>query len=95
MCIVQTQIWLLFSDFKISRDEANGGDLYFSTYKELENCFSEQNLHPADLKAAIEFYVNRLLDPIRKIFDSPELQKLVAKAYPVLTKPKKTGMYKY
>jgi hypothetical protein len=32
-----------------------------------------------------------LLDPIRKIFDTPELQELVAKAYPAPVKPKKTG----
>lgn len=76
--------------FKISRNEANGGDLNFSAYEDLEICFSEQKLHPADLKASIEFYINRLLDPIRQIFDKPELQKLVANAYPAPVKPKKT-----
>lgn len=75
--------------FKISRNEANGGDLNFDTYEELEICFSEEKLHPADLKAAVEFYINRLLDPIRKIFENPELQKLVAEAYPAPVKPKK------
>ncbi|VVC43532.1 Hypothetical protein CINCED_3A020666 [Cinara cedri] len=76
--------------FKISRNEANGGDLNFNKYEDLEKSFAEQKLHPADLKASVEFYINRLLDPIRKIFDTPELQQLVAKAYPAPTKPKKT-----
>lgn len=85
-------ILFFLQEFKISRNEANGGDLNFNTYEELEICFSQQNLHPADLKTAVEFYINRLLDPIRKIFDTPELQKLVAKAYPAaLVKSKKTG----
>lgn len=65
----------------------------FSTYEDLEICFSEQKLHPADLKASIEFYINRLLDPVRQIFDTPELQKLVANAYPAPVKPKKTGKF--
>lgn len=76
--------------FKVFRNEANGGDLNFSTYDELEKCFAEQKLHPADLKSAIEFYINRLLDPIRKIFDTAELKQLAAKAYPAPVKPKKT-----
>lgn len=75
----------------ISRNEANGGNLNFSTYEELETCFHEQKLHPADLKISIEFYINRLLDPIRKIFDTPELQILVSKAYPAPVKPKKNN----
>lgn len=41
-----------------------------------------QELHPGDLKAAVENYLNQLLDPIRKKFDSPEMRKLVESAYP-------------
>lgn len=83
--------YLDFVEFHISRNEANGGNLNFNTYEELEICFAEQNLHPADLKSAIEFYINRLLEPIRKVFDEPTMKNLVAKAYPVPVKPKKTG----
>lgn len=43
-------------------------------------------LHPADLKSATEFYINRLLQPIRQTFESAKLKKLVADAYPA---PKK------
>uniref|UniRef100_A0A1B6CRD0 Tyrosine--tRNA ligase n=2 Tax=Clastoptera arizonana TaxID=38151 RepID=A0A1B6CRD0_9HEMI len=68
--------------FVIKRDEQNGGNLSFSTYDELESCFAKQDLHPADLKASVEGYINALLDPIRKKFETPELKKLAEKAYP-------------
>lgn len=48
--------------------------------------FFLQALHPGDLKAAVEIYLNRLLDPIRKKFEKAELKKLVEKAYPPVNK---------
>lgn len=83
--------YLNYVEFRVSRNEENGGNLNFNTYEELEICFSEQKLHPADLKSAIEFYINRLLEPIRKIFDEPSLKNLVSKAYPAPVKQKKNG----
>ncbi|XP_057652849.1 tyrosine--tRNA ligase, cytoplasmic isoform X2 [Diorhabda carinulata] len=68
-----------------------GGDLNFSVYDELEQAFAKEIVHPGDLKAAVEIYINRLLDPIRKTFDSPELKKLTEKAYPVQNKKGTTG----
>lgn len=78
-------IFSLFDEnevFLVQRGEVNGGDLKFRTYDELENSFSELQLHPADLKASVETYINKLLDPIRKTFDRADLKKLVANAYP-------------
>ena len=43
-------------------------------------------MHPADLKASVESYLNRLLEPIRDAFNSPELQQLAKKAYPPVSK---------
>lgn len=48
----------------------------------MESDFSESLLHPGDLKAAVEMRLNALLEPIRKIFEAPELVKLVKTAYP-------------
>lgn len=45
-------------------------------------------VHPGDLKASVERYLNRLLEPIRKKFEAPELKKLTASAYPVAGKTK-------
>ena len=45
-------------------------------------------VHPGDLKASVERYLNRMLDPIRKTFQEPKLKKLVATAYPPPAKVK-------
>lgn len=68
--------------FLIERAEANGGNVKYQTFEDLEKAFGEEKIHPADLKSAVEKYLNRLLAPIRKKFEAPDLQKLVAKAYP-------------
>lgn len=48
----------------------------------MENDFSQSLLHPGDLKTAVEVRLNALLEPIRKIFQAPELVQLVKNAYP-------------
>ena len=45
-------------------------------------------MHPGDLKASVERYLNRMLDPIRKTFQDAKLKKLVATAYPPPAKVK-------
>lgn len=71
---------VLFSLFKegegflVPRKPDNGGDVTYLTYQELEDSFAKQELHPADFKPAVELYINRLLDPIRKVFEAPELK---------------------
>jgi len=73
---------LKLSEFRACRSDVNGGDLVFSSYNELENSFASSVLHPGDLKGAVEGYLNRLLDPVRAVFATPELKALAAKAYP-------------
>jgi len=69
--------------FIVQRDEKNGGNMEFSKFEDLEAAFAAQSIHPGDLKASVEFYINRLLEPIRKTFEEDkELKKLVADAYP-------------
>lgn len=71
---------VLFSLFKegesfvVPRKPENGGDAIFETYQSLEDSFAKQELHPADFKQAVENYINRLLDPIRAEFNTPELK---------------------
>lgn len=64
----------------------------YASYKELQEAFKDQKIHPADLKEASEIYINRLLDPIRQNFSksNPKLQTLVSKAYPP---PQKQGNF--
>ena len=56
--------------------------------QELEAAFAKQELHPGDLKLSVEKYLNGLLEPVRKTFESPELKKLVSSAYPPPVKVK-------
>ena len=76
--------------FTISRKEEFGGNQTYKKYEELEEAFAKQEIHPGDLKASVEIYLNQLLEPIRKEFDTPELKKLTSQAYPV-EKKKKPG----
>jgi tyrosyl-tRNA synthetase len=78
-----------FIEFIITRDENNGGNIEFSKYEDLESSFASMTLHPADLKASVETYINRLLEPIRKTFQTTEMKKLVATAYPPPSKNSK------
>ncbi len=47
-----------------------------------------KSLHPGDLKEGIEKLLNKLLEPLRLDFDTPENKKLTDEAYPVLKKKK-------
>ncbi|ELU10391.1 hypothetical protein CAPTEDRAFT_167956 [Capitella teleta] len=78
----------LTGNFEVKRAEQFGGNLVFTDYASLEECFRKEELHPGDLKAAVEAALNKLLDPIRADFQSPEMKKLTAKAYPPPAKNK-------
>jgi len=41
-----------------------------------------KDVHPGDLKNCVAEYLNRLLEPIRKEFESEDMQKLILNAYP-------------
>lgn len=72
----------------IERKEEWGGNLVFAKYEDLETAFASEELHPGDLKSGIEKNLNALLQPIRESFESPEMVKLVAEAYPPPVKEK-------
>jgi len=74
--------------FTINRPEEHGGDASYDTFDSLEQSFAKEEIHPGDLKAAVEKYLNRLLDPVRKAFEAPELKKLAMEAYPPPVKAK-------
>lgn len=68
--------------FEICRKPEFGGNVTFNKYDDLEKAFASEEVHPGDLKASVEKYINRLLDPIRKIFDTDAHRKLTESAYP-------------
>ncbi|KAJ8681572.1 hypothetical protein QAD02_017364 [Eretmocerus hayati] len=75
--------------YLVPRSAEFGGDISFENYEDLENSFAKQEIHPGDLKNAVEMYINKLLDPIRKEFNNdPKLKSLSARAYPPPQKQK-------
>merc|ERR1712051_13070 len=68
--------------FLIERKPENGGNAKYEDFESLEAAFGKEEIHPGDLKSSVETYLNRLMDPVRKIFESAELKKLTAAAYP-------------
>jgi len=74
--------------FVVDRPEQHGGKVEFNTFEELEQSFAKEEVHPGDLKSAVEKYLNQLLEPVRKKFESPELKKLTQQAYPPPAKVK-------
>ena len=66
--------FVIFPDLKdepflIDRPEKWGGNLEFKTYKDLEETYIK-GLHPLDLKNATSNYINKILKPIHKYFET-------------------------
>ena len=58
----------------------------------MEADFVNLSLHPSDLKSGVEIKLNELLEPIRQIFQQPELVKLINDAYPAPSKNVKAAV---
>lgn len=63
-------------EFLVERPEKYGGNLAYKSYADLEDSFVKKELHPVDLKQTTAKYIDILLEPIRKHFETPELKKL-------------------
>jgi len=77
--------------FLIERKPEHGGNIDYATFEELEASFAKEDVFPLDLKNSAETYLNRLLDPVRQKFETPELKSLANKAYPVAKPAKVKG----
>ncbi len=45
--------------FKVERKPEFGGDAEYAGFEELEAAFAKEEVHPGDLKSAVEIYLNR------------------------------------
>lgn len=64
--------YIVFEKFKsieIKRPEKFGGNLVIGSYAELEKAYAAGKIHPLDLKTAVSFYINELIEPVRKHFE--------------------------
>ncbi len=64
-------------EMRIERPKKFGGDISFSSYGELERAYREGALHPQDLKNAVAFYINGMIEPVRKHFKKGKPRKLL------------------
>ncbi|XP_019617344.1 PREDICTED: tyrosine--tRNA ligase, cytoplasmic-like [Branchiostoma belcheri] len=75
-------------EFTVERKPENGGSVTFKDYESLEKAFAEQSIHPGDLKPAVERELNRLMEPVRQVFQTPDMKALISRAYPPPPKKK-------
>ncbi|KAG9355635.1 hypothetical protein JZ751_000473 [Albula glossodonta] len=88
LSFVKHVLFPLHAEFVIKRDAKWGGDKVYTAYEKVEQDFAEELIHPGDLKASVEVALDKLLDPIRKKFERPDLRKLTNTAYPGPSKNK-------
>ena len=66
-----------FDKFDVKRPEKYGGNVSYSSYKELETAYEDGSLSPVDLKMTVIEYLDKLLAPVREHFENdPEAKKL-------------------
>ncbi len=73
--ITSTMRYIIFPRYEkviINRSEKFGGDLEFTSINEFEKIYSDNNLHPMDVKQAVSDYLIELLEPARKYFEKHE-----------------------
>jgi tyrosyl-tRNA synthetase len=64
-----------FDKIVIERSEKFGGNKEYTNYEDLANDFTNESLHPMDLKKTVSKYINELLEPIRQHFKTDEKAK--------------------
>jgi tyrosyl-tRNA synthetase len=64
----------------ISRPEKFGGDVILNSFQDLSQKFANKEIHPADLKASLVVYLDKLIEPVRKHFEeNKEAKELLEK----------------
>lgn len=64
--------------FVINRPEKWGGNLTYTSFKDLEKDYADKKLHPQDLKMAVADWLIKTLEPVRKHFEDPIQQAALA-----------------
>lgn len=69
-------IFKRYKEIKIERDKKFGGDLN-ADYNGLLKIYEQGKLHPMDLKNATAFYLNEMISPVRKYFETNKSAKAI------------------
>ncbi|MCA9459972.1 MAG: tyrosine--tRNA ligase [Nanoarchaeota archaeon] len=64
-----------YDEILVERPEKFGGNLKFKSYLEMEKSFASSDLKSVDLKMCASKYINELLEPIRKHFETDKRAK--------------------
>ena len=67
--------------FIIERKKEFGGNISFENIDQVKNVFTNQELHPGDLKNGISSFLTKFLEPIRTKFSNKEMITLINKSY--------------
>ena len=70
--ITSTMRYIVFPRYEkilIKRSEKFGGDLEFTSIDEFEKQYTDNQMHPMDVKQAVSDYLIELLEPARKYFE--------------------------
>ncbi len=62
-------------EFKIERPKKFGGEAVFTSFAQLEASYRSGAIHPLDLKNAVSFYINGILEPVRDHFEKNKKAK--------------------
>ncbi|MFH1221966.1 MAG: tyrosine--tRNA ligase [Candidatus Micrarchaeota archaeon] len=71
--VLELAKYIVFHEFKevaVHRDSKFGGDVTFASYEELEKAFVDKKLHPMDLKNCTGEYIDKIIAPVRKHFET-------------------------
>jgi tyrosyl-tRNA synthetase len=58
-----------FEHMTVERKQKFGGDIDFTSYKDLEDVYVAGELHPLDLKNTMVTYLDKMIDPVRTHFE--------------------------
>jgi tyrosyl-tRNA synthetase len=64
-------------EFLLERSAKYGGPAIFSSYRDLEKEYVSGRIHPLDLKLSIAREISKIIDPIRRHFETPSLRRLL------------------
>ena len=86
--VIDTLRWVIFpvldhlqQEFEIFRREEHGGPITFDTFEAVLSEFQAGALHPADLKAGVAHNIDKMVEPVRKEFESREWRQILKHAY--------------
>lgn len=67
-----------FDELEVKRPEQYGGNVSYQSYRELEAAYENGSLSPVDLKNCVIEYLDKLLAPVRKHFETdPKAKELL------------------